>query len=91
MVKYYLTRLDDVSDVQGVAEMQMPFHAPAPAQDGPPWLVNGEWVYTRDGKPRQPGALRGKYKPVTLEDLETPDWLIEIMENGDNTQFDPLP
>ena len=34
-------------------------HAPQESKsDGPPWLINGKWVYTRDGKPRQPGALR---------------------------------
>ncbi len=76
----------------GVREMQMPFqHADLP-KDGPPWFINGKWSYTPDGKPRQPGALRGKFKKsVTEEDLETPDWLIEIMEHWDESDFDPLP
>jgi hypothetical protein len=42
----------------GVREMPVPFkHADAP-KDGPPWLVDGKWVYTPDGKPRQPGSMR---------------------------------
>ncbi|MEO6716315.1 MAG: hypothetical protein ABIM50_03590 [Novosphingobium sp.] len=92
LVKDYLTRLGgEAPAVSGVREMQMPFAAAAAAETGPPWLVDGKWVYTRDGKPRQPGALRGKHKPVTLEDLETPDWLIEIMEHWDEADFDPMP
>ncbi len=70
-----------------------PFKHAGPAQDGPPWLVDGKWVYTRDGKPRQPGALRkpGNYKPVELEDLETPGWLIDIMEGSEDDFSDLLP
>ena len=75
----------------GFREMPKPFQHAEPVQDGPPWLINGEWSYTRDGKPRQPGALRGKFKSVSLEDLETPDWLIDIMEHWDEADFDPLP
>ena len=72
--------------------MQRPYQHAAPAKDnGPPWLIDGEWSYTRDGKPRQPGSLRGKFKSVSLEDLETPDWLIDIMEHGDEADFDPRP
>ena len=94
LVKDYLNGLaaDDASAApSGLREMQMPFKYAEPAKAGPPWLVDGKWVYTRDGKPRQPGSLRGKYKSVELEDLETPDWLIDIMEHWDEADFDPLP
>ena len=72
--------------------MPVAFKHAEPAKDGPPWFVDGKWVYTPDGKPRQPGALRGKYKKsVSEEDLETPQWLIEVMEHWDENEFDPLP
>ena len=93
LVKDYLVGLagGQVPSAAGVREMTMPFKHAEPAADGPPWLVDGIWVYTMDGKPRQPGGLRGKFKPVSREDLETPDWLIEIMEHWDESDFDPLP
>ena len=91
LVKDYLNGLagGDPPSPQGVREMSMPFQHAEPAKDGPPWLVKGQWVYTRDGKPRQPGALR---RPGKNSDLpETPDWLIEVMEHWDEDDFDPLP
>ena len=93
LVKDYLVGLAGAPapSAAGVREMTMPFKHAEPAADGPPWLVDGKWVYTKDGKPRQPGGLRGKFKPVSREDLETPDWLIEIMEHWDESDFDPLP
>ena len=93
LVKGYLNGLvsGDEAPVGGVREMPMPFkHAAAP-KDGPPWLIDGKWSYTPDGKPRQPGSLRGKYKPTTQEDLETPDWLIDIMEGAEDDLSDILP
>lgn len=52
----------------GVRDVQMPFYHDAPAPvasaqsakgpDGQPFCVNGKWVWTKDGKPRKPGALR---------------------------------
>ena len=92
MVKDYLNGLaaDNVSAIGGVREMQIQFKHAEPADTGPPWFIDGKWVYTPDGKPRQPGALRGKFKSVTLEDLETPQWLIDVMENGDDDFSDML-
>ena len=91
LVKDYLNglALADEAPAAGVREMPMPFKQAEPA--GPPWLINGQWSYTKDGKPRQPGSLRGKYKPVELADLETPDWLIDIMEHWDEADFDSIP
>ena len=93
LVKDYLVGLGggQVPPATGVREMPMPFnHAEAP-KDGPPWLIDGVWSYTKDGKPRQPGSMRGKYKSIELANLETPDWLIEVMEHWDEADFDPLP
>ena len=93
LVKDYLSTLTaEDSQPLGVREMPVAFKHAEPAKDGPPWFVDGKWVYTPDGKPRQPGALRGKYKKsVSEEDLETPQWLIEVMEHWDENEFDPLP
>ena len=93
MVKDYLNQLvaGEPPGPQRVREMPVPFKHAEPTTDGPPWLIDGEWSYTRDGKPRQPGALRGKFKPVDIEDLETPDWLIDIMEGSEDDLSDLLP
>lgn len=93
LVKDYLNALAEggAPAAAGVREMPMPFKPADPVKDGPPWLVDGKWVYTPDGKPRQPGALRGKYKPVGLDDLETPEWLIDIMEGSEDDFSDLLP
>ena len=92
LVKGYLSTLA-AEDPQpsGVREMPVAFKHAEPAKDGPPWFIDGKWVYTPDGKPRQPGALRGKFKKsVSEEDLETPQWLIDVMENGDDDFSDML-
>ena len=91
LVKGYLNGLADggAPAAAGVREMPVAFKHAEPAKDGPPWFIDGKWVYTPDGKPRQPGALR---KPGKCADLpETPDWLIDIMENGEDDFSDPLP
>ena len=71
--------------------MPMPFNHAEASKDGPPWLIDGVWSYTKDGKPRQPGSMRGKYKSIELADLETPDWLIDVMEHWDEADFEPIP
>ncbi len=79
----------------GFREMPKPFQHAQPAKDGPPWLVDGKWVYTRDGKPRQPGALRG----ILPEDNSWLEWDEEMLEffdklqnePWDDSKFDPLP
>lgn len=99
LVKGYLQRLaggESSPALGGVREMTIPgTHAPSAKADGPPWLVDGKWVYTKDGKPRQPGALRNlppladnwdKWPPEMeefFEKLQTEPW--------DDTVFDPLP
>ena len=98
LVKDYLNGLaagNALAAPSGVREMSMPFKHAAPAQDGPPWLIDGVWSYTRDGKPRQPGAWRGKKK---LPD-DWDEWSPEMLEFFDKLHnepwndgtFDPLP
>jgi hypothetical protein len=89
MVKDYLNQLADAPQMQGVREMPMNYTAHpvvAPVSplktDGPPWLVNGKWVYTRDGKPRKPGAMRGKLG-WTEDFNEWPDGFIDAMYGED--------
>ena len=93
LVKDYLNSVaaGGVPAAAGVREMQAPFKHAEPAKDGPPWFVDGKRVYTPDGKPRQPGAMRGMFKPVSLEDLETPQWLIDAMEGSEDDFTDLLP
>ena len=90
LVKNYLAILGDMGELQEVRDMPMAYGAP-PAQavqpDGPPWLVDGKWVYTRDGKPRQPGALRGMW---IADDFE--EWPADIWESFERWDHDdPTP
>jgi hypothetical protein len=87
LVKQYLETLvasDSGASAAGVREMPMPYAAPPKPEgdDGPPWLVDGKWVYTRDGKPRQPGALRGMIQLADDWD-EWPEGFLESMEKWD--------
>ena len=84
LVKDYLVGLTagKAPAATGVREMPVAFKSPPPESDGPPWLVNGEWVYTRDGKPRQPGSMRGMWVADDFDD--TPQWLIDAMEGKDD-------
>jgi plasmid stability protein len=67
LVKDYLTGLVAHSveaPIGGVREMQASFHQPpfdAASSQGrhAPYFVNGKRVWTKDGKPRRPGAMRG--------------------------------
>ena len=97
MVKDYLNGFAEVeaSVTAGVREMQVAFKHADPVKDAPPWFINGKWSYTPDGKPRQPGALRGKLP----EDDAWLEWSPEMLEFFDKLQnepwnddkFDPLP
>ena len=75
---------------QGVRDMQMTFAAepaslaPAPkGPDGQPYYVDGKWVWTKDGKPRQPGAMRGM-GGWTKDFDEWPDGFLDAVF-GDDT------
>lgn len=97
MVKEYLTNLAaDAPRPTGVREMPVAFKHAEPAIDGPPWLVDGKWVYTPDGKPRQPGALREKLADLPEDWDEWPPDMLEFFdklqsEPWDDDKFDPLP
>ena len=98
LVKDYLVGLagGPAPAIAGVREMQMPFNQAAPAASGPPWLVDGKWVYTKDGKPRQPGSMREKLKDLPDNwDEWSPEMLafFDKLQNDpwDDDKYDPLP
>lgn len=83
LVKQHLRGLADGTPPMGVREMPMPYTAPlAEPAAGPPWLVDGKWVWTKDGKPRQPGAMRGQFKLADDWD-EWPEGFLESFEAWD--------
>ena len=91
LVKEYLTGLADspLAQTQGVREMQSSFvaepaHLAAPPLKGPegqPYCVDGKWVWTKDGKPRKPGAL--KHMWVADDFDEWPDGFLDAMLGDD--------
>lgn len=98
LVKDYLIGLVAGQEpaLAGVREMPMEFKHAEPVKGGPPWLVDGKWVYTRDGKPRQPGSMRVQLKNLPDEwDKWDPDMLefFEKLQNDpwDDDRYDPLP
>ena len=94
LVKDYLTGLaaGEAPPAGGVREMPSAFkHAEPAPKDGPPWLVDGAWVYTKDGKPRQPGSLRKPGKMVDLPDWPEGFWDFLEESPEDDPDFDPLP
>ena len=96
LVKTYLAELTDApASRNGVREMQVAFKHAEPDKNGPPWFIDGKWVYTPYGKPRQPGALRGKL-PADDSWLEWSPEMLEFFdklqnEPWDDDKFDPLP
>lgn len=87
LVKAYLTTLasGDAPAADGVREVGMPFKHAELVKDGPPWFIDGVWSYTRDGKPRQPGSLRGKLP----EDDAWLEWSPEMLAFFDELQSEP--
>ena len=96
LVKDYLCSLsNNNAPQQGVREMPMPFKS-APAEiathpqkgpDGQPYFVNGKWTFTKDGKPRQPGSMRGM-TGWTDDFDDSDDWKKGIIDAmyGDDTE-----
>jgi hypothetical protein len=98
LVKDYLQGLCDAPAPSGLREMRMsftaqkPVKAVIPAKVGPPWLVEGQWVYTKDGKPRKPGAWSGKI--AMTEDFD--EWPQDVLASFeawpyDDPDFKPMP
>ncbi len=98
LVKGYLMELADGPPIQaqGVQEMQSSFKAESAAAlsvlkaaplatdaMGPPYFVDGKSVYTKDGKPRKPGALRHLGGGWTPEFDEWPEGFIDAMYGED--------
>ena len=93
LVKDYLNSMAAGSDpaAAGVREMQATFKHAEPATEGP-WLIDGKWSYTRDGKPRQPGAMRGKFKLADDWDEWSPEEIASFEAwPYDDPNFDALP
>lgn len=92
LVKDYLIRLtgEGAPSPEGVREMPASFaHAPAAKADGPPWFVDGRWVYTKDGKPRQPGSMR--HLPPLPDDWdEWPEGFWDFLDDPIEPQSDLL-
>ena len=89
MVKDYLTGLTTgAAPPAGLREMPMSFkHAEAKAAPAcPPWLGDGKWVYTKDGKPRQPGSMREQLKDLP-DDWD--QWSPEMLAYFDKLQNEP--
>ena len=88
LVKDYLVGLagGQVLPVGGMREVTVPFKHTVPVADGPPWLVDGKWVYTKDGKPRQPGSMREQLKDLP-DDWD--EWSPDMLEFFDKLQNDP--
>lgn len=91
LVKDYLNSLAQSGAVgPGVREMPMPCNAtpadiaapPPKGPEGQPYFVDGKWSFTKDGKPRKPGALRGKIWIADDFD-EWPDGFIDAMYGED--------
>jgi hypothetical protein len=97
MVKAFLN--EDQPPATGVREMPMSFTSAPPVgilppgtvgPDGQPYFVNGKWTFTKDGKPRKFGALKGKIGMA--DDFEEwPDDILKSFEAWDEQAFDPLP
>ena len=88
LVKGYLQGLAAPSQPETVGFREMPIaykHA-EPAKDGPPWLVDGKWVYTRDGKPRQPGGLRKVGKMAMADDWK--EWPEDVLASFEAWPYD---
>ena len=86
LVKGYLATLasSEAPAAGGAREMGMPFKHAVPSDTGP-WLIDGELSYTRDGKPRQPGSLRGKLP----DDDAWLEWSPEMLEFFEKLQTGP--
>ena len=102
LVKEYLQLVinEPQPQFQGVREMPMTFIAeppslaqPMPAKDGPPWFVNGQWSYTQDGKPRQPGSMRGMWVADDFDEWpsEMEAFFEKLQNEPFDDHFDPLP
>lgn len=98
LVKDYLNGLvGDGPSVQGVREMQMPFK-PASSVDAPlppgayGRFPDGTPYYTKDGKPRKPGGLKGKMWMADDFD-EWPEDILASFEAWpyDDPDYEPMP
>lgn len=88
LVKSYLQELaagGEPAVAVGVREMPLAYKADLAKTAGPPWLVDGKRVYTRNGKPRQPGSMRHIGPMADGWD----EWPAEMLEHFDKLQSEP--
>jgi hypothetical protein len=93
MVKKFLQEQGNSRRTEGVREMPMTWTAPpaTPAANEPPLppgaygrFADGTPYYTKDGKPRKPGAMRHLYSGGVDADLDGwPDGFIDAMYGED--------
>lgn len=89
LVKDYLQTLCEPQQASGVRDMAMTFAAQPPSieaasvpnPENAPYFVNGKWVFTKDGKPRKPGALRDMWVADDFD--EWPDGFIDAVYGED--------
>lgn len=84
------------SPASGVCDVQMPFHHDAAGPyaaaqlaqgpDGQPYFINGKWVWTKDGKPRKPGALSNMWVADDFD--EWPDGFLDAVYGEDTPAAD---
>ena len=97
LVKDYLNSMSNTNAPQeGVREMPMLYKAapaaeppagPVKGPQGQPYFVGGKWTFTKDGKPRKPGGMRGM--TGWTEDFDDSDeWKKGIIDamHGDDTE-----
>ena len=92
MVKRFLTESETATRVQDmpISFIHAPNASPAVPKMGPegqPYFVNGKWTFTKDGKPRQPGGLRGK---IGMAD-EFDEWPQDILDSFDAWDYGEKP
>lgn len=89
LVKDYLVRLvdGDAPAAAGVRETPVTYSASPPQAKGPAYFVDGRRVWTKDGKPRRPGAMRGLIE--WSEDFdEWPDGFLDAVYGEDTEAAD---
>lgn len=90
LVKDYLQGLVVEPPMSGVREMPMGYIAEPMTNPvagvAPPYLVNGKRVYTKDGKPRQPGSFKAVSGMV--DDIE--EWPPEMQAFFEKLQNDSV-
>ncbi len=85
LVKEYLSELvNEDPQYKGVREMHMPYIA-EPAYIGGTHVLSQAQIFTKNGKSRKPGALRGMLDGADAANDEWPDGFLDAL-HGDDTE-----